>query len=290
MEIQAKVCGLVRSKSASHLTLPVAFGVAALTGAISPASAQVSNAGTFKNLTYEQTGPSTVVSTGAYFNAQAFFINPGDYTSATLNNPGPLSPQNLPAISPTGFGIGPSFPTQAAMDLAYPFGAYSIALTGGNQPGTVVNLPDYLADAYTSDVPKLTAASFNALQGLSTAASSLTLNFNSFTPSSLTTTAFTFFSIFDSSQGCTFLSPSATGCTINPTALTAGKTYNWELDFSGRIEANANGVLTYTDFDVRTDGTFQTAVPEASTWAMLIIGFAGLGFMRYRRNNAATAA
>jgi hypothetical protein len=35
-----------------------------------------------------------------------------------------------------------------------------------------------------------------------------------------------------------------------------------------------------------------TAVPEASTWAMLLIGFAGIGFMSYRRkqNGAALSA
>jgi hypothetical protein len=35
----------------------------------------------------------------------------------------------------------------------------------------------------------------------------------------------------------------------------------------------------------RTAGTFtlQAAVPEPSTWAMMILGFAGVGFMAYRR-------
>jgi hypothetical protein len=28
------------------------------------------------------------------------------------------------------------------------------------------------------------------------------------------------------------------------------------------------------------------AVPEPSTWAMMILGFAGVGFMAYRRKNA----
>ncbi len=28
-----------------------------------------------------------------------------------------------------------------------------------------------------------------------------------------------------------------------------------------------------------------TAVPEASTWAMMILGFMGVGFMAYRRKN-----
>jgi hypothetical protein len=29
------------------------------------------------------------------------------------------------------------------------------------------------------------------------------------------------------------------------------------------------------------------AVPEASTWAMMILGFAGVGFMAYRRRQTA---
>ena len=31
--------------------------------------------------------------------------------------------------------------------------------------------------------------------------------------------------------------------------------------------------------------TFSPAVPEPSTWAMMIIGFAGIGFMAYRRKS-----
>jgi hypothetical protein len=37
---------------------------------------------------------------------------------------------------------------------------------------------------------------------------------------------------------------------------------------------------------VRLDGNaVTTAVPEPSTWAMMILGFAGLGAMMYRRRN-----
>ena len=38
-------------------------------------------------------------------------------------------------------------------------------------------------------------------------------------------------------------------------------------------------------------GTFTlTAVPEASTWAMMLLGFAGLGYAGYRRVRAPRAA
>jgi hypothetical protein len=37
-----------------------------------------------------------------------------------------------------------------------------------------------------------------------------------------------------------------------------------------------------------TNGSLTGAVPEPSTWAMMILGFAGVGFMAYRRRNSAT--
>jgi subtilisin family serine protease len=51
-----------------------------------------------------------------------------------------------------------------------------------------------------------------------------------------------------------------------------------------------NGVQTFTANNSQLNGlgntiTFPSAVPEASTWAMLLLGFAGLGFMAYRRNS-----
>jgi hypothetical protein len=35
------------------------------------------------------------------------------------------------------------------------------------------------------------------------------------------------------------------------------------------------------------DGFYVAGIPEPSTWAMLLIGFAGIGFMAYRRKNKA---
>ena len=43
-----------------------------------------------------------------------------------------------------------------------------------------------------------------------------------------------------------------------------------------------------TSFAVGLYGEQVAAVPEPSTWAMMILGFAGVGFMAYRRKNKAT--
>jgi hypothetical protein len=53
------------------------------------------------------------------------------------------------------------------------------------------------------------------------------------------------------------------------------------------INFNAQG-LSFLDapyFVTLTLDPIAGAVPEPSTWAMLILGFAGLGFMAYRRKN-----
>jgi hypothetical protein len=52
------------------------------------------------------------------------------------------------------------------------------------------------------------------------------------------------------------------------------------LSFSGDLENGAYG-------PVIGDVTVTAAVPEPSTWAMMLLGFCGLGFMTYRRKNLA---
>ncbi len=58
------------------------------------------------------------------------------------------------------------------------------------------------------------------------------------------------------------------------------------------MTAKSYFVNVYFDTPAPTSfsGSFITAVPEVSTWAMMILGFAGLGFMTYRRRKSATIA
>ena len=50
----------------------------------------------------------------------------------------------------------------------------------------------------------------------------------------------------------------------------------------------APGTNNEADYDNLTI-TVNSAVPEPSTWAMMILGFAGIGFMAFRRRNSAPA-
>ena len=61
--------------------------------------------------------------------------------------------------------------------------------------------------------------------------------------------------------------------------------------YSGIIALDDGGAGPDKDFDdlvvkfqIMSPGTLMTsAVPEPSTWAMMILGFFGVGFMAYRR-------
>ena len=82
-----------------------------------------------------------------------------------------------------------------------------------------------------------------------------------------------------------YLVITATGLTFN--YMLGGSLSNPYPDgmLYGGLPGGANAVPS-SDIAFRTysDTTFSGAVPEPSTWAMMILGFAGIGCMAYRRN------
>jgi hypothetical protein len=52
---------------------------------------------------------------------------------------------------------------------------------------------------------------------------------------------------------------------------------------TGSFGANSSSTETYISASIETL-SISSAVPEPSTWAMMILGFAGVGFMAYRRS------
>ncbi len=57
------------------------------------------------------------------------------------------------------------------------------------------------------------------------------------------------------------------------------------LNFDGITSWTVTNLGTNILIDDITLNTINTAVPEPSTWAMMLLGFAGVGFMAYRRKS-----
>ncbi len=72
----------------------------------------------------------------------------------------------------------------------------------------------------------------------------------------------------------------------NTLELIVNNTFNGINDCSGGApDGLCGGNPTWVGFS----GSVTGAVPEPSTWAMMLLGFAGLGFAAYRKRSAITA-
>lgn len=89
------------------------------------------------------------------------------------------------------------------------------------------------------------------------------------------------------------------GSNVTITGLVDNLSAGWN-HFTGTFTADGPGTLVLTfqglgnanqgfASDIVVDNFDVSAVPEASTWAMMLLGFAGVGAMAYRRRNAVTA-
>jgi hypothetical protein len=56
--------------------------------------------------------------------------------------------------------------------------------------------------------------------------------------------------------------------------------------YSAAFTGKLDGIEYY---NIQGDATVSAAVPEPSTWAMLLLGFAGLGYAGYRRAKTSPA-
>ena len=75
-----------------------------------------------------------------------------------------------------------------------------------------------------------------------------------------------------------------------------GGNLNWSL-FSGTFIAtsetttlNFNTLFGQNNGGIMLDAVAVQAVPEPGTWAMMLLGFAGIGFLAYRRAKKSAVA
>lgn len=78
------------------------------------------------------------------------------------------------------------------------------------------------------------------------------------------------------SQALFNMTPGSTNFTAETISFTSDITGTGLFNFAGTVGNNG-------DTNVAVDAVQVASVPEPSTWAMMILGFVGLGFMAYRR-------
>jgi hypothetical protein len=102
---------------------------------------------------------------------------------------------------------------------------------------------------------------------------------------------------YGSTAGITVSASDATLKSSNVFVVTGTSAHQWDLETLSFIAGAASTTITLdgttgTHYigldDVSISGGIAGAVPEPSTWAMMILGFCGIGFMAYRKKSPTT--
>ena len=192
-------------------------------------------------------------------------------TVLTLQNGSPTTESGGVLFNGTPFG---NASTGASQTSTFTFA--TLGITNANQLGLVVNL----AEPGSESPPSVTTAS-STLAANANLANAITLNVYSSSGALLdqfsASTGLTLNQVGGGvgGSGIVFHLTDAEAAQLNAIlAANAGT----EVFTVGATFANAQG-----GNDVIQAVQLTTAIPEASTWAMMILGFLGIGFMAYRQ-------
>jgi hypothetical protein len=263
------------------------------------ASAQIVFSDVAKSQEFQEDASGTVVPLGggvnAFFYARDFYENPSDFDGGSVTYPGDPSPQIynisglLDCCGHNGRGYQTGYETPSDLDAAFPSNT-TYTLTATNSVTMASQSVDiaFGPDIYAASTPTLTAASVQGL-GSASAVDGLTIDFNNFGLVPGANVAQDFFTIYDyttASEVFNYMPGFNSGTTslvIPAGVLSAGDQYVFELIFDSADYANGGGDqdagVAYRS-DLRTLGYFTVpgqAVPEPATWAMLLMGFGGVG-------------
>lgn len=254
-----------------------------------PAFAGITYAGVFKSGFYLQNSPSAPTTANEY---AAFFNLASDTDDDAITSRVLLPGGGVVDLAYAGPRFmsedSPGFASEAALEAVYGPGDYKFEILTGNLGGTSADLT-VPAPAYPVEIPSLSAASYNGLQGLDPAsiANVSWAGFNGSLPD-----AVTFFSIYDEFGNLTFQDfgdPTAfTSTSIPAGTLVPSTLYFFSLAYSNREETSTSGFggsgNVLASLDRTTYGAFTT-VPEPASLAVL-----GLGLLAIRRKKAAVGS
>ncbi len=300
--------------NARRLIAMIGLSVLGLVATAGSVSAGLTDFSLYWSAEYQQTGATTVVpfnsGTNYFFTSFADVASASDYDVNGLSVTVPTSPTTTQYTMTGPSGSSPfieymyqsGYMTALQLSSNFPSGDYVLnAVNTGTGASAQVTL-SYDGTNYFSAAPQLTAASYDGLAGMS-AYQPYDFVFSPFTPTG-GNYARIFFTITDLATDTvvfsdTFLGTGVTSIVVPADTLLPGTAYSEELDFSTRTQTTDPSMinclgsdpsqcaglgLTELAWNSRTIAYFTTAVPEPSTWAMMLMGFAGLGYAGYRRS------
>jgi PEP-CTERM motif len=196
--------------------------------------------------------------------AHATIVNNGDFETGTFFD--------WTLAGPTGSSAAVVIPNNSTLD--YPFGAFHEPIPVGPDGGKFVAY--FSTDTSTQTISQVITLTPNQMYSLSfdlySPANGQLNQFNASLTSSLDNTSLGPFLAKPFGPG--WVSESATF------VASANSPYTLMISYTGLGSFGA---------DFAIDDIAVTPVPEPSTWAMMILGFFGVGFMAYRRKTSATA-
>ncbi len=247
----------------------------------------------FKSETYQQTGnaqPSEPVSfKGA---ADMSYDIPSDLSSAQVMVASPLSPITL---SPLSFGyshFSKTYASASALDTDFPNNAtYTYAISGGTLGTHSASLSTPASNQYALQVPFLNGTDYSQLQGMDSTAQ-FQLTFDGFTPPAASGSALILLQLSRVSNGQVDFSGALfntqTSFVLPAHTLQPGTAYMGDLLYSYHTTATVFstgfiGAHSQVEYDLHTQFTFTTAVPEPTSLVLATVGFIGLTGWSWRR-------
>ena len=242
-----------------------------------------------KDTRFIQTGASTITSDGFDLVGKASpndGVGPIAFDGGTLSFPA-ASPLTTAPLSPAGVSLqyASGKVAQATFQADYPNGIYTFHVTSSaNMSLSQTEAVNSTIITAPATVPMLSAASFNALQGMDPT-KPFTVSFNSFADPN--PTALIFFAVQGPAGTLIFdgLQPNVTQDTIAAGTLSPGTQYSWFLFFTNAgITADNNGEVLLEN---RTTGSFST-VPEPAV--ALPVALLAIAMLLSRRATPRTAS
>jgi hypothetical protein len=200
-------------------------------------------------------------------------------------NVSPSSAEVLIEATSGGSSISSSGATSANLSTSAPLNGFDFAISTGSGSTSPANLTAFIGSLTGSGTPTLEVTSTGNTLPVGSAVSLLS-SFNQLTTSGFTVTEQTFVDAANTAFGVT--DPlataifTATGSSSELNTASLASPYSITEIFTFTTDAGVTGNDTGSSISV------VASVPEASTWAMMVLGFFGVGFMAYRRGNKST--